>query len=110
MPKREGQATAQVPQHRWSKGCASADHRHTRQRGRDSAISLVGGGNMQPRPSRKGGQVSRGRYEYLGIRLGIRQGILESEQDLQGRLRLTRNQDLGKLRVLGSLPVLTASR
>jgi hypothetical protein len=39
---------------------------------------------MQPRPSRKGGQVFRGRYENLGIRLGIRQGILESEQDLQG--------------------------
>jgi hypothetical protein len=28
--------------------------------------------------------VSRGRYENLGIGLGIRQGIFESEQDLQG--------------------------
>jgi hypothetical protein len=39
---------------------------------------------MQPRLRNEGCQVSRGRYENLGIRLDIGQGILESEQDLHG--------------------------
>ncbi len=73
-----------MPQRSGSKGCPSADRRHTCQRGCDSTIGLVRSGNMQPRPSREGGQVSGGRYENLGIRLGIRQGILKGEQDLQG--------------------------
>jgi hypothetical protein len=38
---------------------------------------------MQPRKGSKGGQVSRGGHENLGIRLGIRQRIFKSEQDLQ---------------------------
>lgn len=81
-PKREGQATAQVPQHRGAKRCAGSDHRHARQRGCRSAISLVRSGNVQPRPRGEGGQVSRGRYENLGIRLSIGEGILEGKEDL----------------------------
>src|SRR5262249_8276404 len=59
-PEWQAQATAQMSQHRWPEGCPSADRRHARQRGCGFAIGLVRGGNMQPRPRSKGGQMSRG--------------------------------------------------
>ena len=83
-PKREGQATAQVPQHRGAKRCASSDDRHTRESGGRSAVGLIRSGNVQPRPGSEGCQVLGGRYKNLGIRLRVGEWILESEQDLHG--------------------------
>src|ERR1700730_506378 len=81
-PQRGGQATAQVPQHRGAKRCASSDDRHTRKPGCRSAVGLIRSGNVQPRPGSEGCQVFSGRYENLGIRLRVGEWILESEQDL----------------------------
>src|SRR5258708_10697466 len=81
-PQREGQATAQVPQHRRAKRCASPDDRYTCKSGCCSAVGLIRSGNVQPRPAGEGCQVFSGRYENLGIRLGVGNWIFESEQDL----------------------------
>jgi hypothetical protein len=81
-PEREGQATAQVPQHRGAKRCASSDDRHTRKPGCLSAVGLIRSGHVQPRLAGEGCQVFSGRYENLGIRLGVGEWIFESEQDL----------------------------
>ena len=75
-----------MPQHRGAKWCAGSDDRHTRQRGCDSTVSVVRSGNVQPRLRCEGGQVSRGRDKDLGVRLGIRQGVLESKQDLHSAI------------------------
>ena len=83
-PKRQGQATAQVPQRRGAKRCTSPDSRHSRKLGCRRAVGLVGSGNVQPRPGTISGQVFGRRYEDLGIRLRIGKWIFEGEQDLQG--------------------------
>jgi hypothetical protein len=46
---------------------------------------------VQPRPGSEGCQVFSGRYENLGIRLGVGELIFESEQNLHGAIpQLTR--------------------